>query len=347
MARSMDRRGLIPCRRIRLLLGLAAAALLAAAPAGASAAERTLNMEKSKTVRIAGDDSSAAAAAKKKKGKPAFKSASSQVGFLSGTSATTNATCPGKTHATGGGYAVSPIFANPAGLRSINVTSNLVDDKTWGAAGSAFTTPGAAGTFTTHVRCESNALGRIAIRASSSLVLNPGSVQNMTISCPRNTHVISGGFTGTGPVDLTSPATGTRILIFQSRRTGVGQWTVTGANNPNANAAALLTGYATCERDAKGTSISEVSASTPLFNDLRAGVTARCTGKKHAVSGGFVITPNGVGPAVFSAIDENLPIGKKGWRVGLYEFPEFSLPAGSSLAGYAYCKKDAVKTGSP
>ena len=342
MARSMDRRGLIPCRRIRLL-GLAAAALLAAAPAGASAAERTLNMEKSKTVRIAGDDSSAAAAAKKKNGKPAFRSASSQVGFLSGTSATTNATCPGKTHATGGGYAVSPTFANPAGLRSINVISNQVDKKTWGAAGSALTNPMASGTFTSHVRCEASSLGKIAIRASSSLTLSPGTVQNMTFDCPRDTHVISGGYAGAGPVDLTDPADGPRILIFQSRRTGVGQWTVTGANNPGANSAALLTGYATCERNVKGTSVSAVSAFTPLFNDLRASTNATCTGKKHAVSGGFMISPNGVGPAVFSAIDENLPAGNKGWHVGLYEFPEFALPAGSSLTGYVYCKKDAVR----
>jgi hypothetical protein len=46
-----------------------------------------------------------------------------------------------------------------------------------------------------------------------------------------------------------------------------------------------------------------------------------------------------VGPAV--GIDQMQPVGAKAWQVGLYEYPAINLPAGSSLAAYSYCKKNA------
>ncbi len=83
--------------------------------------------------------------------------------------------------------------------------------------------------------------------------------------------------------------------------------------------------------------MSEVSATAPIANDERTTATATCTGKTHTVGGGFAVAPL-VGPAV--GIDQMQPVGTKSWQVGLYEYPGFNLPAGSSLAAYSYCKKN-------
>ena len=34
-------------------------------------------------------------------------------------------------------------------------------------------------------------------------------------------------------------------------------------------------------------------------------------------------------------------VGKRSWHTGLHEFPSFTLPAGSALQAFAYCKKGA------
>ena len=41
------------------------------------------------------------------------------------------------------------------------------------------------------------------------------------------------------------------------------------------------------------------------------------------------------------AVDENQPVGKKTWHVGLHEWQGSASPAGTSLTTYAYCKLDA------
>jgi hypothetical protein len=60
------------------------------------------------------------------------------------------------------------------------------------------------------------------------------------------------------------------------------------------------------------------------------------------VSGGFVISPNGIGAIPATAIDEFQPVGEKTWHVGLHELVQVNLPPGSSLQSYAYCAPDKV-----
>src|SRR5262249_12435488 len=131
------------------------------------------------------------ALAKKKKGKSPVTTASAAVALSAGNSASSAANCAGKTHATGGGFGVAPTY-NPdpntltgTGLRSMTVTSVPVGNKSWSATGSAFTNPAASGTFTTLVQCESNKLGKIAVRASSSATLQPSGGQNLVFNCPQ------------------------------------------------------------------------------------------------------------------------------------------------------------------
>lgn len=63
--------------------------------------------------------------AKKGKPKPVATTQASTVALATGATASASATCTGKTHATGGGFAVSPPFVPPGtGVRSWTTTTN-------------------------------------------------------------------------------------------------------------------------------------------------------------------------------------------------------------------------------
>jgi hypothetical protein len=328
-------------RRGMVTLGLAL--LIAFGASALASAATSVIVTKTKTIAA---DSPATAAKKKKKKKKAAPVANTQstvTGFLSASSPIGSAACTGSTHITGGGFAVSPSFTPPAsGLRSAGISSNPTGPSGWAAQSAAFSNPTAAGTLTTFARCESNSLGKLAITGSSSVTLAPGAGQNLIFNCAPGTHVISGGFAGTSFGNFTNGTTGYRTIVLQNRRTGPGQWTVTGYNNPQAGVTATLTGYAVCEQDAPGRTIGEASAFAPLAENTRGAVDATCGGKTHVVSGGFLITPTGPGQVPGVGVDEMQPVGEKGWHVGLHDFVNIALPAGSSLTGYAYCAPDST-----
>lgn len=288
------------------------------------------------------------AEAKKKRAKAPASTRSASASLISGGTATATAACGGKTHVTGGGFAVAPNFAPPStGLRSWTTTSFPSANKSWTATGSAFANPAASGSFTTFARCETNTLGKIALRASSSTTLSPGEFRSLTFNCPPGTHVITGGYAGDGPTDL-NHSNGWRIDILQSQRTTKGQWTISvfdRGSTPPASAPASITGYVVCERDAKGLRVSEVAASAPLAENARAAADPTCPKKQHSVSGGFLISPlpAGVGAQVpIVSLDEFQPVGRRTWHTGLYEWVAAGLPPGKSLQAIAYCKRDAA-----
>ena len=308
------------CRRATCF---AAAALVAMLALGALGADADAKKKKSK-----------------KKSNPGV-TVSAPVAMSAAASATGTATCPAKTHATGGGFAVTPTFTPPgAGLRSLNSTSNPSGSRSWVAGGSAYETPQVSGQLTTFARCEKDTAGRIVVRASGSLTISPAAGQNMVFNCPASAHVISGGYSGPSLGAFTPGLTSHRIVVVQSRRTGVGQWTISAFNNPNSPGAETLTGYATCEANAKGSAVTEAaSPATPVVDDGRTSADATCTGKTHSVSGGYLVSHTFPGAAPLVSIDENQPVGKGGWHLGLWEFPQVFLPAGTTLQAFAYCKK--------
>lgn len=282
---------------------------------------------------------------KKKTQNSGVATVSSPVGFLSGTTVVGAASCPGRTHLTGGGFANSPAFSDPSGLRSIPVTSHPTGETSWTSSASAFNTPSTAGTHTTYARCEGSGLGQLATLSSGSVIVPPSSGQTIVMNCPPGTHVLSGGYMGDGPTTLDSPdASLFRIVVLASRRTGVNQWTVV-AFNRTGQPSASLTGYALCERDRKGSTVSETSATTLLFENLRAGLNPSCGDKQHVVSGGFQAAPASFPAAVTLVIgvDETHPLDNKVWKLGVWEHPNFTMPTGASMTAYAYCKSDPKK----
>jgi hypothetical protein len=259
--------------------------------------------------------------------------------------ATATANCGGKTHLSGGGYVIAPRYepSSNTGLRTSTSTSTPVGVTAWNAKSDAFAAPATSGSLTSIARCESNRLSQLGIVVSGSATVPSGILDNLSIHCPPGTHVVSAGYDGTGLGSYANNFNSFRTFILQSRRTALNEWTISvfeSSVNPasgNVNVAAL------CERNAKGRSISEVSAIAPIGSNARASADATCPAKQHVLSGGFVLAPipSNMGSPPIVGIDEFQPAGQTSWHLGLQSFG--AQPPGSSVATYAYCAKDTVK----
>jgi hypothetical protein len=334
----MKGRGTTRRRALAPLCG--AALLIAAVPGAASAAPNSVDSVKKKAF-----SSGIAVTSKKKKAKAKVTTGVGTVPITSPPNAaaavpgSASAACGKKTHVTGGGYNVAPPVSNVTGIRSYPTGSNATGPSGWSASIALVFPPGSiSGTFTAHARCESSSLGKVAEVVQGTAPVAPGGILNMRFNCKAGNHVVGGGFTADPPA--TGSVLGFRILILGSRRTGENQWTVTGFNN-NANvAAANMSGFALCEKNGKGRSVSEVTTTVPIVALTRATAAPSCSGKKHAVSGGFNASI-GATTVPLVGIDEHYPTSKKAWHSGLWAPPQQFLPAeGSTLTASAYCKKD-------
>lgn len=289
-----------------------------------------------------------AAKKKKKKSVPAV-TTTAAAALSSAGSASATANCGGKTHISGGGYAVSPhLTFNPgAGLNSLSSTSTPVGATAWNAKADAFAIPPSSGSLTTMARCESNSLSQIGVVVTGSATVPPGILANLQIQCPGGTHVVSAGYDGTGLAAYGLSNQNLRILILQSRRTALNEWTISafennvGMNPPSGtvNVAAI------CERNARGRSIGEVTTISPFGDLSRASGDPTCPAKQHVVSGGYSLSPlpANMGHPPVVGVDEFEPVGKSAWHLGLHTTATQPQPAGSSVATYAYCAPDTIK----
>lgn len=286
------------------------------------------------------------AIAKKKKRGPIAATALASVPLSPGAQQTATANCPAKTHITGGGWAVTPIYnangttslVNDTGTRINHLQSSPASALSWTAGAAAFNLPSNPGTFTSVARCENNSLGRTALGVSGTTTVPVGQESTTDLNCSPGTHVLTGGFSFTPAGDLASPGA-FRAIVVESRRLNATTWRIHLINPVGAPSPVTLVVNVVCEATRKGVGVSETSAVAAIPNDERATATATCTGKKHTIGGGFLITPH-VGPAV--GIDQMQPVGAKAWQVGLYEYPAFNLPAGSTLTAFNYCKNNAL-----
>lgn len=263
----------------------------------------------------------------------------SPASLTSTTTANPTASCPGGTHVTGGGFSVSPSY-NPAansGLRTLTQVSHPAGKRAWDAAGAGFPPgPVIAGVFTAFARCESNSVGSVPFRLSSSVTVAPLGGQTTDLKCPQGTHVLYGGFGTDKPFSQADPSS-SRLFVVQSRRTSSRMWTIS-AFNQSTSLATTLNTYFACERSGSA-KVASVTRVTPILSDGRTSADVACSKKKHVVGGGFLISPAvfpGTVPLV--SIDENQPRGDRSWHFGAYEFPATFLPPGSALTTTAYCR---------
>jgi hypothetical protein len=306
--------------RVRLVLLAALAALLALGLASPAAAKKKH---------------------KKKKVIPAV-TMTAQAPFASASTGTANASCPGGTHVSGGGWTVAPHMdpGTNSGLRSVNSSSTFIGTTGWTATSEAFAGPAASGSFTTYARCENNKLGRIATSISGSATIPSGELRDLVINCPTGTHVLTAGYSASGLAAFTNSLNNLRILILQSRRTAANQWTISAFENNLVPASGTISVSALCEFDAKGRTISESSTSSGFGNLSRASGDPSCLPKTHVVSGGYSLAPTDADLPV-AGVDEFSPNGNTGWHLGLHSIgPQ---PAGATATTFAYCAPDAVK----
>jgi hypothetical protein len=285
------------------------------------------------------------AVAKKKKKKPPAVTAVASTPISAGSQTSATASCPSKSHVTGGGWSLSDPYSasgtnalpDDTGTRITHLQSMPSGLRSWTSGAAALALPATAGTFTSIARCERNSLGRTLLGVSGTTTVPIGQETTDVLHCPKGTHVLNGGFSFS-PSGATGPSP-FRAVVVESRRASVDTWEVDLVNPAGAPAEATLSLNVLCELNQKGLGVTEASSVAPITDNGRTSATAACTGKKHTIGGGFLLSPK-VGPAV--GIDQMQPIGAKAWQVGLYEYPGFSLPAGSSLAAYSYCKKNAI-----
>jgi hypothetical protein len=278
---------------------------------------------------------------KKKKVTPAI-TVSAAVPFSSASTATANASCTGSTHVSGGGWTVSPHLdpATNTGLRSVNSTSTSIGTTGWTATSDAFAGPAATGSFTAVARCENNKLGSIATTVAGSATIPSAELRDLIINCPTGTHVVTGGYSATGLASYTNSLNNLRILILQSRRTALNQWTVSAFENNLVASSGNVSVSALCEFDKKGRTIGETSTSSGFGTLSRASGDPSCLPKQHVVSGGYSLSPTN-GDLPVAGVDEFAPNGNTGWHLGLHSIgPQ---PAGASVTTYAYCAPDTVK----
>jgi hypothetical protein len=286
------------------------------------------------------------AVAKKKKQPPAV-TVAAPVPLAPASPASATANCPGRTHLTGGGWSVAnPYSANgtdapgdDAGTRITHLQSQPASLFSWTAGAAAFASPPSGTTFTALARCEGNAYGRTGASLTPLTKSVPPGLEDKTdIRCSKGSHVLTAGFS-LGPPGNLADSLAFRAVVKESRRIAPDTWEIDVVNPTSAPSDVTISVSVLCERNSKGTSVSEASQPAPIADNGRTSATATCTGKTHSVAGGFLISPT-VGPVV--GIDQMQPAGNKAWQVGLYEYPSFSLPAGSTVTAYSYCKKNAL-----
>jgi hypothetical protein len=285
----------------------------------------------------------AAQATAKKRG--TVSTVTAQVPLAPGAEQAATVRCPKGKHITGGGWAdsapysangTSTILGDDSGLRILNLQSQPNGLVSWTAGAAAFTVPPASGTFSSIARCETKSVSRTALASPHTSPVQVNSEGTIDTRCPQGTHVLTGGFSFSPAGNLASP-TDFRGYVVESRRLDRSTWEIDLVNPAGAPAAVTLNTSVLCELNRKGVNVTERSALAPLVDNSRATATASCTGKTHSVGGGFLVNPK-VGPSV--GVDQMQPVGQKGWQVGLYEAPGFTLPPGSTVTAYSYCRKN-------
>lgn len=270
-----------------------------------------------------------------------------------GNTASGSARCAKNTHATGGGFAVDNGY-DPSVVPAIGTNSrpqNLFPsgNRTWSSGISSTTTTSPTNT-TTYVRCEKNRFSSNAGTISGSFTLSTFTASTIKLVCPSTTRVISGGYSVSPSYDANEPAaTANELWITQNRRTRTNEWRVTAAYR--SGSPATVKGYAVCERKkvsrrTKTAAISEHSKLVPFSDKTRASSTARCSSNQHAVSGGFLLSPElrpgETGALPFAFVDTSMPVGSNAWQSKLFAPIQTTTP-GLALTTYVYCRTNKVK----
>jgi hypothetical protein len=265
-------------------------------------------------------------------------------------SATAN--CPARTHASGGGYTVSPLHDPSAGaLGSYTQRSIFTGRRGWSVTTAAFSPGADTSSLVAVARCERKVDSKIAVRFAATRTVTPdtdgsdgyqATAITLNLTCPPQTRASAGGY-DTDSTFANNPS-GVTMLVIQNRRTARKVWTITAflIGGPTAEPQDI-TVMGLCEASSRRR-ITTASRTVTYPEDARATATATCPKGRHLVSGGFLVSPlpaPGGGLSV-PFIDHIAPVGNRGWRVDAYDSPLFGRPAGAALTTHAYCRRNKL-----
>jgi hypothetical protein len=180
------------------------------------------------------------------------------------------------------------------------------------------------------------------ITRSTTIPLPPHQLLTATATCPGGARAVGGGFSG-------SPGGIEPTVVTESRRSGRASWIASGLRaSPLTTTPGSLTSTVRCRRG--GPKITEVAAAATLpaatgpGDHPRASVTASCSGKLRAISGGFSSEADPKQALAVLAEDSHRVAKGRGWTFSA----SHNNPATRQLTAYAYCARARVqkRTGS-
>jgi hypothetical protein len=249
---------------------------------------------------------------------PAFagiQTSSNSVAISSGDTGSVDATCAAGTTPVSAGFASSGFTFLNGGLVPIG-SLRLAD----GSRATGTNAGGPPRKLTDYAYCDTKA--RTVVDRSSQVPLPAGSPATVSVSCPRGSVPISGGYRFANG----SSASGSAVL---SRRVQ-GGWEVTGYNG--GPGPSTLTAFVYCQRN--GTPLEGVSSKQTLQAFSTGSAETPCPAGTRVVSGGF----NGHLKVVSSTLRVALPFASRragnAWRVNA---ASFNSPT-AVLTTFAYCE---------
>ncbi len=226
------------------------------------------------------------------------------------------APCPRGKRAVGGGFSV-PVGAIaqqefPAGGSRWRVESYNLASST--------------GVMTAYARCEPKAKDKLKRVTKAKRSRDPATPVAVA-SCPRGTHVLSGGFKVSPPYDPDGGDAG-EIAVFESRRISTRKWRVSGINQGDPT---KLIAYAVCGDDSRG-AVSQ-AANDAVVSAQSTKVTAGCQAGSHTTGGGFKVPAGGASDIPMARVSK--PGGSRDWIVTFLT----RGPTGKVFS-YAYCERN-------
>lgn len=232
------------------------------------------------------------------------------------------AKCPRGWLAAAGGFQASPPALAPGQSLLIVHASHRTKPRRWIAA--AKNVGAARGTLTAFAYCR-RVRGGLAVRTRQRSVA-PFNDASMTLTCPRGTRAIGGGFR-TRPANFVAPPVAA-VLPWESRRVGTRSWKLTATSSAGNTTAKPLRAYAYCGAAKAGVARRAASDLGPSG----AVADAPCPPRTRPLAGGFRSRRTDDSSAL---VYENVRIPGRTWRVVAFQGGS-GTPAGR-LTSFAYC----------
>jgi hypothetical protein len=242
-----------------------------------------------------------------------------------GTVGTAVATCPRGWRAVSGGFQTSPLDLIGGTDFLVVHASRSTSPRRWLVAAAQLGSGN--GTLTALAYCRQVPAGVQVRSAGKTVPAVGGASRTAKAVCPRGTRALGGGFKTSRAVSV-PPLAG--VFPWQSRRSGLSAWKVSGTAGAGNSAPRTLKSYAYCADAAPG--VARRGSGTMATFGLPALATATCPAGKKPVGGGF-LSPfdEDSGPLFY----ESARVPGRSWRAVALQGQSGMPP--NPINSFAYC----------